>query len=308
MSCTNAPRWILTSAWLLAAAGIAGCSDSTGPDRPLTPEEAEALGFSIATEVETSLGALLANGLLSGVESQTAGAARPRLNGASLAAVAEPECSTPSQNPILDDDEDQVPNDVTFGFTVANCTFQLPGGSMSISGSIRLSDPFPQTSGFSYNGTVTNLRVSFTGEEGTFSVTQNGSVSVTVDASQLTLTQSFVSAVSASGVPGGASITNTLSATFTPAAGSALVVGQPLPDGVFIPSSSITISQAGQGGVFTLSAPTPLQYSAECAASAISPFTAGELRATISTTEGNGYVRIRYTDCGEPDVLFIAAN
>ena len=304
---SNASRRLLASSSLLAALTVGACSDSTAPPRPLTAEELESFGSAIADEVEIGLSAMVANEFLGGTEATvSASPARRRFDRFELNAVTAPECSTTPQNPILDADEDNIPNDVVFTFARPACEFELGDALIALTGSIRLVDALPQTAGFGYSATLNDLTVSITGPEGGFSFGRDGTQSVAVTSNLLTLTQNMILDVTATGAPS-TSITSLISATFAPEQGASLVPGQPLPSGVYTPSSTITINQAGQNVVFSLSTPTPLQYDAGCAAGVDpSAFVAGEVRASISGPHGNGYVRLRWVECGLPQVVFVA--
>jgi hypothetical protein len=293
---------------MLAALAVGACSDSTAPQRPLTPEELESFGEAIAGEVELGLSSLVANDLLgaAGVGGGVV-AGRPRFDRFELADVNRPECSTTPQDPILDDDSDNIPNDVVFSFARPACDFVFGDLTIALTGSIRLVDALPSTAGFGYNATLNDFAVSIIDPEfGTITAGRDGTMGVAVTPNLLTLTQTMQLSVTAPETPA-TSVTSLISATFAPAQGTSLVAGQPLPSGTYTPSSTVTINQAGQNVVFTLSAPTPLQYDAGCAAGDdLSAFAAGEVRATISGPHGNGYVRMRWIECGLPEVVFVA--
>lgn len=308
MPLPSSPRRMLVAGWLAAAVTLAGCNDSTSPPRPLTPDELESFGEIVALEVESGITSLVANDLLGtagGGEPFAAG--RPRFDRAELAAVDQPECATSSQTPILDDDEDNIPNDVVFTFARPACEFTFETTTIAVTGSIRLVDVLPQDAGFGYNATLNDLTVSISDPEfGTINAGRDGTMGVAVSPTLLTLSQNLTLNISGDDIPA-TGVTTLINATFAPA--TALVAGQPLPNGVFTPSSTVSVSQLGQNVTFTLSAPTPLQYNATCAAEGeASVFTAGEARGTIQGPHGNGYVRVVWTDCQLPEVLWVATT
>jgi hypothetical protein len=178
---------------------------------------------------------------------------------------------------------------------------------LSLIGSLRFQDPSPNTAGLAATATLTQLTATISDGTNSFSINRDGSVQVSATALGLSQSQNMTVVLSATGQPT-LTVHSNWSATFVPSA--AIVGGQPLPSGVFTPSSSISTSRAGRDFTFTLAAPTPLQYNAGCAASEISgsAFSAGEVRATLSGPEGNGYLRILWEDCAAPRVVFVSTN
>ena len=310
----------------LAAFAFTACgSDSTSP-LDLDPAAMEAVGESIAMEIEGSALTLTAGGAMGEVEqtepifSLGSSTSRRVLGGAAYSVsrlrpamqTGEQTCGVPSQNPPVDSDEDGVPDNLTITFALPACHTEVEEGSIDITGLFTMSDPTPGTAGFALNFGMTNFRVVFDGTDGRFTMTQNGQTSVNATASGLSQTQDWTQSASASGY-GSFGMTVDWDATFAAAPGSSIVVGQPLPNGTFTPNGTFRYSEGRRVAVLNVTTTTPLQYSAECAAQyaegmAESPFTAGEVRVAFSGDQGSGYVRIRYTNCTWADVVFIGVN
>jgi hypothetical protein len=146
-------------------------------------------------------------------------------------------------------------------------------------------------------------------EFGTITVTREGTGSVAHTPSQLAQVHDFSTLIQAQGVS--ALFATEWSLDFDAATGASIVAGQPLPDGTYTPSGTTVIEQEGSRYTFTVSAPTPLAYSAACADDPFTydnPFTAGVLRVDAVGGEGTGYVEVVFSDCLEPTVTYHATN
>jgi hypothetical protein len=60
--------------------------------------------------------------------------------------------------------------------------------------------------------------------------------------------------------------------------------------------------------VSTVPTPTPLHYNSDCS-DTVQRIDGGELRATGTFDERDGYVRVRWTECGrEPQISFVSSD
>ena len=314
-----------TGALALAAFAFTACGDSTSP-LDLDPAGMEAVGESIAMEIEGSALTLTASGAMGEVEqtepifSLGSSTSKRVLGGAAYSVsrlrpamqIGEQICGVPSQDPPVDSDEDGVPDNLTITFALPACHTEMEEGSIDITGLFTMSDPTPGTAGFALNFGMTNFRVVFDGADGRFTMTQNGQTSVNVSATGLSQTQDWTQSASAAGY-GSFGMVVDWAATFAVAQGASIVPGEPLPNGTFSPNGTFRYNEGRRVAVLNVTTVTPLQYSAECAAmyelgEADSPFTAGEVRVAFSGDQGAGYVRITYAECSWADVVFIGVN
>jgi hypothetical protein len=295
---------LLSSALAMALAASA-CSDAAGPEpRLLTDEETESIGFAVQAMVSSSIGSMTSDGAVS-----TSGGALglARHQGAIALDPLGADCPAPSQDPIVDSDGDDVPDDVTFTFALPACHFGDGGpGTVDVTGTLRVVDPSPQTAAHAFDATLTSLRLAFTGQTESGSITQTGHLAVSAAAGGLAQSHTMTWVAEVTGQPT-TTITSSWNVTFAPAEGASLVLGQALPDGAFNPSGSMSWSHGSEQLTMAVEAPTPLQYDASCASSG-SPFSAGELRVLFSTTDVRGFVRLTYADCADPQVVFVAAR
>ena len=314
-----------TGALALAAAAFTACGDSTSP-LDLDPAGMEAVGESIAAEIEASALTLTASGAMGEVEqtqpifSLGSRTSQRVLGGATYSVsrlrpamqIGTETCGVPSQNPPADSDEDGVPDNLTITFSLPACHTVMEEGSIDITGLFRISDPTPGTAGFALNFGMDAFRVVFDGAEGRFTVNQDGSSSVNASATGLSQTQDWTQSMSASGYPSIA-MTVDWAATFAAAEGASIVAGEPLPNGAFSPNGTFTYREGKRVAALNVTTVSPLQYNAECAAMveeglADSPFTGGEVRVAFSGDQGNGYARITYAECSWANVVFVGVN
>ncbi|MDQ6886529.1 MAG: hypothetical protein M3068_04455 [Gemmatimonadota bacterium] len=215
-------------------------------------------------------------------------------------------CGTPSQNPVEDTDGDHVPNDVTVSFTLPDCHFGDQLASLDITGSVRLVDPAPATPGFAMNTTLTNLRFSVVRLGTTAWVNTSGTRAVSASASGLSLSDALTITADSAGRSLG-TLVDSYGATFTPASGQSLAIGQPLPNGAFVPSGGVSWSRGAISYSFSMVTTTPLQYDASCGIASGSRFSAGEVHAVITSNGKRGYLRLTWRDCAAPVALFVPA-
>ncbi|MFN2397978.1 MAG: hypothetical protein ABR543_04950 [Gemmatimonadaceae bacterium] len=300
----------LFAAVCMLAAGLAitGCSDSSGPQRPLTPEQTADIGLAVSSQIGLSVSSLLAsnvaNGVGGGLPLASMAYARP-LRASPGMARGSVACGTPSQDPIVDTDGDVVPDDVTITFALPECHFGQGTESLEITGALRLSDPTPQSAGFSFNLSLAGMRLVFSGAEGSGSITHNGTQSVNASSTGLSQNHSMTFTAAVTGEPA-ASFSSTWGATFVPAVGSSISYDQPLPDGAYSAIGTVSYARGPEHFSFALVTSTALQYDASCTGD--HPFRSGEVRAVLTGNDGSGYVRVQFQNCAEPSVTFVAEN
>jgi hypothetical protein len=314
---TNPAIHRLTRATLAAFATLtfAACSDSTGPsDRVPDPQMSEDAAYLITGELLTALGSLNPDVAMSSptmplLVNRAATERDPRVVAARLASAPE-DCGTLSPAVPADGDGDGIPDALTVTYTLPDCHIEDEFGSMDITGSMYLEDDTPTVAGMSFSLAMNAIRVAVTDPEfGTITVTRDGTGSVDHTASRLAQVYDFSTLVRAQGVS--ARVATEWELDFDAAPGSSIVAGEPLPDGTYAPSGTTVIEQMRDRYTFVVSAPTPLAYSATCAADPFmydNPFTAGVLRVDAAGAEGDGYVEVVYSECLEPTITYRATS
>ncbi len=281
----------------LAALLAAACNSSTvtPPSAPSAAQQA-AVGATARDEVEADLGGLLPGSAVTPAFAQAVPTG--------LAAFSTP-CVVPSST--TDTDGDGVFDDATWTFTNPPCSFtNRRGGTVALTGQLRIQDPTPAGAGFGHVTTLTDLAFSYTAPQAanSYVVTRNGTRTVTGNAAGLALATNVTIVRS---FPSGASATvaKQWNVAFTPTGGASLVQGQPLPSGTLAITGTWNWTRGSESASLAVTTPTPLTYDATCTQAQV--FTAGELRATGTWNGVNGYLRVQWNGCGvEPSVTFIA--
>lgn len=299
----------------LAALAFAACSDSTGvSDRVPDATMSEDAAYMIASEIVTSLGSLdpdmaMSTPTMTLLVDRTARVRDPRAIAARLA-VSPEACGTVTPAIPVDGDGDGIPDELTVTYTLPECHSEDEFGSMDLTGSIRLEDSTPAVAGMSFALAMNAIKVAMDDVEfGTITVTRDGDGSVDHTPTQLSQVHDFSTLVQAEGVS--ARFATEWDLDFDAASGTSIVAGEPLPDGTYTPSGTTVIEQAGARYTFTVSAPTPLSYSAACAADPLTydnPFSAGVLFVEAAGTDGAGWVEVVFGECMEPTVTYYGTN
>jgi hypothetical protein len=268
------------------AALVAACGDSGGPDTgPLPDDATRAIGLTARDEVEASLDALTVPTLLAPY-------------GAAAACV-------PPSNPE-DTDGDGIPNQAEYIFTAPPCRFEdIRGTTLDVVGRLQVQDPDPGPggAGFAYDATLVNLRSAFTGKDAdhSYAATRNGTRTLTgttaglVLATDLQLLRTF---------PGlsDAAVDQQWQVAFHPDA--PLHINQPVPSGTLDVTGTMNWTRGTENFVLAVTTPTPVHFDATC--DGAQRFDAGELRAAGDFGDLTGYVRVRWSDCGdEPSIDFV---
>ena len=277
-SCIHMP--VLVLAFLLAA-----CGDSSGPNDPLPNDATSAIGLTVRDEAEASLDALTLSTQLAPLGSQ----------------VGEP-CATPSDP--TDTDGDGIPDEATYPFTAPPCRFpDVRGTSLDLVGQLQVADPAPQSAGFGYGATLVSLRATFTGKDAdhSYSVTRNGTRALTGTVAGLQLSTDLQILRTFPGLSD-AAVDQQWTVTFAPEA--SLRINQPLPAGTLDVAGSLNWNRGAESYALTVTTPTPLHFDPSCEGP--QRFDTGELRAAGTFGDLSGYVRMRWTGCGdEPAVDFV---
>jgi hypothetical protein len=288
---------VLTRLALVAALSclaVLGCGDSVlsgaGPADELTRD----VGETLRDEVEAALNSLTLGSVLDPIgTTQAAGEA---------ASLAVEPCVSPSS--ATDNDGDGVPDDATYIFTAPPCRFEgWRGGSLEIVGTFRIRDPTPTGAGFGYDATLTNLRSLFISADGKTiqDVRRNGTRTLSGSVTGLLLTADLQLLRVFPG-HSDAGIDKQWNLTFTPA--TPLQINTPLPSGALDIAGTMNWSRDNESFSLTITTPAPLQYDASCTGT-VQRIRAGELRATGTFGEMNGFVRVTWRECGsEPQFSF----
>jgi hypothetical protein len=303
-----------------AALTFAACSDSTAP-LDMSPEQVEAIGQLLATEIQSGALQLTASDAMgnvgtpslsvqSGAFNNVGGLAlniqgsRPRLQ------TVDAECGVPSQDPPTDTDDDLIPDNLSITFAIPACRFVSETGSFDLTGVIRITDSQLGTPGMAFNLALDDFRVTFNTQEMDGFVRRDGLTAVTATASGLTQTVSWLETAQIQDFPTvGADID--WSATFASTGGS-ITPGMPLPDGVYLVNGNFEYRQAGRTAAFTITTVEELIYSAECAfgvadGTYASPFVDGKVRVMGRNDGNRGFAEVTYSGCEVATVVFIAS-
>lgn len=272
----------------LLFAALVGCSDSSGNSSDPNSELTGSVGALARDEADASLNALSLPTLLTPIGAGTG-----------------PACVTPSST--TDADGDGIPDDATWLFTAPPCRFSYRGGTLDVVGDLRIQDPAPTAAGFGYQATLTAIRASFTGggdSPASYSVTRNGTRSLSGTVSSLQLTADLQVIRTFTGLPD-AAVDESWTVQFT--AETPLQINQPLPSGTLDVSGTLGWTRGTQSLDLTVTTPTPLHYNAACTANT-RRIDAGELHAAGTFEGTSGYVRVHWTACGkDPEIRFVAA-
>lgn len=281
-----------TNLTLLAAAlttcAALGCNSEITTGADLADGLTSDVGATFRDEVEAGLSALTLGSALDPIgTTQAAGSAT-----SSMAA----SCVSPSGP--ADTDGDGVPDHATYLFTAPPCRFTgWRGGTLDIVGQLRIQDPTPTSAGFGYEATVTGLRSRFTSADSKviYDVTRNGTRSLSGSTAGLLLTTDIQIIRTFAGHPD-AAIDKQWVVNYTPAA--PLQINQPLPSGSLDIAGTADWTRGDEHFALVVTTPTPLQYDSGCT-DTVQRIKAGELHAAGTFDGMQGFVRVRWTKCGE---------
>jgi len=322
-------RRTLTRAGVLAigALTLAACKDSTSPLN-ITPDQLQAMGESVATELEGGVAQLTASDItatnggapsFSRVPRSTAtlfrGLSLNRTPGAvsrSTSAGDIAQCGVASPSTPVDSDGDGIPDNWSLTFNLPACHFSdaASGNNYDITGAFHITDLAPGTLGFDLGFGLDNFKLSFNGADGSGYVSRDGDGSVHASASGLSQTENWREVAVFTGLTS-ASVDINWTATFAAAQGQSLTAGHGLPDGTYTPGGSVSFRQGNRVASFEVTTITPLQYSASCAAgvaqgTSISPFSAGHIKVAVTSQQGSGFADVTYSSCNAATVTLVS--
>jgi hypothetical protein len=278
----------------LTAFAVLGCKAEISSGSGLADGLTTDLGASFRDEVEAGLSALTLGSALDPL-----GTTQAAVTATSSRAAA---CVSPSAT--ADSDGDGVPDDATYLFTAPPCRFTgWRGGTLDIVGQLRIQDPLPSSAGFGYEATITGLRSRFTSADSKviYDVTRNGTRSLSGSTAGLLLTTDLQVVRTFAGHPD-AAVDKQWVVDYTPAA--SLQINEPLPSGSLDIAGTADWTRGSEHFVLVVTTPTPLQYDASCT-DTVQRIKAGELHAAGTFDDMQGFVRVRWTKCGdEPSFSF----
>ena len=290
---------------LVAALGSSACGDSTGidSDSPVALSAAEVadIGDTFEDEADLSFGALFHRGTLGWFDLSLSNlrvlfppGTRPHLPSPLIV------CLSVSPLPLEDPDGDGIPTELTAMFGEGDCSFSNRGGgaSFALTGTFRLTDPFPTTAGYDLDETFEDFGHTHTSGNGSrsFQATRNGSRSVRQSGNVLTAAEQLTSVWTGTLGPEKTVMSDWM-VEFT--GDAPIVFGDPLPGGSITVDGAWSFVRGPRVRDFAVSTVTPLVYDATCAAKRPSRrITAGELHAEL-LVDGvlRGTLSIVWTGC-----------
>jgi hypothetical protein len=274
--------------WAALVLVVCACSDATNPPGTGTIPAADVsdVGLSESDEVEQAVAALTDPAAV-GAEAPTA-----------------PSCATVDDQ--TDTDGDLQPDGATWTFALPACSFSgFRGGSLEVTGTIRLTDPTPAAADLAMTALLTDFTFRFTGPNTSlsYSAVRNGTRVLTGNAqgaslsNQITVVRSWPNRADAT-------VTHNLLLSFTPDAGESLAFGAPLPNGSFDRSGTFSWSRGSASYTFTVATVAPLVWDASCGTDR--KIASGETRATLAD---GSYIRTVWSGCGqEPTRTYVPAG
>ncbi len=289
----------------LALGACGGSTSSTGPQTGVPP-----------VAVQQSLASTLASSISAQIEAMTATGATPFIGLFDReSAVSTPlaarfgsgdhsglhplqftaNCPEISPTPIVDSDEDGVPDSVTEVYTADNCTDNT-NGTLSLTGMFVIKDPNPHTPGLDYHAAITNFVIADNGTAGNEQVAVTLGLGGTLDIAETigSITETgtyYISVNETQPQQVRDSVAANLTATYTFPAQSLLIEGDPLPAGTYSANGSESFTFNGTTYAFTLATTAALTVDPQCA----SRVTAGEVTLTFGNS---GAVTITWSGCG----------
>lgn len=278
-------RWTRAAplALALSAVATAACSNGNlttpGAGNELTGD----IGLTIRDEVEATISALSLSSSLTPI-------------GTSRTPASTDPCvvsSTP-----LDTDGDGVPDDATYLFTAPPCQFDgWRSGTVELVGQLRMQDPAPTGAGFGYDATLADLRARYTNaaKDAIYDVERNGtrtlsgSVASLLLTSDLRLKRNFAGKVDAN-------VDQQWTVSYNPS--PSLQINGPVNSGTLDISGTMNWSRGNEQVALVVTTPTPLEYDASCT-DTVQRIKNGELRAAGDFGDMVGFVRVRWSGCGQ---------
>jgi hypothetical protein len=278
--------WKLGAALTLAAL-FAACNQTQTTGSTPSAAETQAVGDSITSELSSSSGTLT---LQSGLQTLSFS------EGAKVQAGRG--CVTVNPNPVVDTDQDGVPDNATFTF---DCSSDRPLYTLTTKGTLQVSDPSGNAGTWGFDSTSDLTHTTTNKLKGvTVTETVKGSRSPRKTGDQIVQSHN-ITLTRAVGSEPTATVTNLWNLTFNATTPGSIVMGELLPAGTLSVAGNFSFSKSAVSRTWTLSTISPLQYDPSCAEPL--KIVAGTLRATLSAVAGNGYLEVQYGACGTEPVI-----
>lgn len=291
----------------LATLAFAACShepSSPSAANALTTQQALEIGGRMSRELGTSF-----RSLTLGPQGGMAAALARSAGGTAPANADVVGC--PVINSAGDADGDGVPDHAVLTFTQPACRGVHDGDTIEVTGVVELSDPVfsppPDPAAFGFDASLTNFTVHVIAAESdkSFVETRNGAEQLLFTPGGLSQTHGF--SIAHSSPLGSAQIVDQWTMTFTPAQGSILVPGHPLPAGTYAAVGQSSWQNDQLAAQFQLVTEQPLAYDPTCPASGPNQFRSGEIHAARATSSGaHAEIRIIFADCAAPTIVLVA--
>jgi hypothetical protein len=280
-------RVILAAMLLLAACSDGNGGDGNGPPAGGTDRSA-ALDAASASAEETEQAVDAIAG--------TASALSPQGLRAGLRALVippRPLCATASST--TDSDGDGTLDNAVYTYALPACAFTdfRGGGTLELTGGIQVSDEDPLP-GFAYRLEYQGFAWNLVARDSaaSFKTTRNGMRQLALENGTLVLNSALTMQRSFD-VRGEGFVASDIRSVFTPAAGSALAFGQPMPAGTVEQSGAVTMIRAGVTERYDVRTVTPLGIDPTCAG--FPRISAGEVHYVLPDSS---YVRVTWPGCG----------
>jgi hypothetical protein len=303
----------------IGALTLAACGDSSTAPLTVTPDQLQSVGESVATEIEAGVAQLTAQDVMNTNGGAPSFSRVPRSSTAmglslnryavSRSATDISQCGAASQDPPVDSDADQVPDNFSVTFALPACHFADATSTYDVTGVLRISDPQPGTAGMALSFGLENFKIAFNDQQNSGYVARNGTASVSVSATGLSQSATWTDVAVLTGIASAGDNIHWTS-SFVPATGQSITPGRALPDGVYQPNGSVSLQQGNRSASFSVTTIDPLQYSASCAdgvvaGTSLSPFTAGRIRVAVSNQNVSGYADVTYSGCNSATVTLV---
>jgi len=302
----------------LGAFALVSCNDSSTSPLNVTPDQLQAMGESVAAEIEGGVAQLTAQDVMSTNGGAPSFSRVPRSTAAmfrglsfSRAASASDitQCGVASQTPPVDTDGDLIPDNWSLTFALPACHFADQANAYDITGVLHITDLQPGTAGFALGFGLDHFKLAFSGSDASGFVGRDGSGTVSATSSGLSQTENWTEDAVVNGLTS-VHVEINWTATFAAAQGQSITAGHALPDGAYSPNGGLSYRQGNRVASFTVTTIDPLQFSASCAAgvaegTSLTPFTGGRIRVAVSSQHGSSSAEITYSQCNSATVTLV---
>jgi hypothetical protein len=285
----------LVGASLAAALVVAACNNDKGT-APTTPLLSQVQAESVAKTVVADVAGEIATATMEGAGGL--GATAPLYASAPAGTGPGSQCApTESPLPVVDSDQDGVPDSLRFDY--AGCVISYPLALDSLSGTIDLIDPTKMTADHAVERVFTDFkRVTVNIVSGAkTSVTDNGVRMASHDGTTLRSSETNFRTdyVYANGAA--AEHVRTWESIFTADVAGAIVPNALLPSGKWTVNGTSSWTRGHNSYSLTVTTNPPLHYNATCTAAP--RFDAGKITAIVVRGSQTMTVSIEFTACGQ---------